>query len=207
MIDERIESLLWSELDGSLTEEDRRRLEERLADDGEAVKVREELVLLHEGLAHLPPAQVPRELRPRIREALASRPSPARESFVGSVRAAFGSLSFSQARFAYLVAGLVAGAAISLLVAGGFDTPAGVERGLLYGTANVDHEEWLELDLPAGIGTVRLRREASGLVAFSEGVFDLQIEQATDGSVTVVVSQEGRKRYERRLAPEEIPGS
>ena len=63
-MDERLEALLWEELEGKLSTEDRRLLEDRLAGDGEARAARERLSRLNEELSGLEAVSPPPELRP-----------------------------------------------------------------------------------------------------------------------------------------------
>jgi anti-sigma factor RsiW len=208
-MDERLEELLWLEIEGGLSADERKLLEQRLADDAAARSARTRLAALNEQLSGMGSVEPPAELRSRIHRALGSHESRASESFVGRLRAAFDAFPVGRARFAYLVAGIFTGVVISLLLSDGFDATTPVDRGALYGAAAVGGQEWLELELPDEAGVVRLRREGGELTAVlsSRRALVLTLDRAGDGSVALEVMSEDGPVLERTIDWSEIPGS
>ncbi len=97
---ERLESLVWESLDGTITAEERADLEQHIERHPEARELQREIEKLAEQLDGLGRAAPPENLRPRIAAALQEVPAPTREtqpvsSFVslGGVAAAVGCLA------------------------------------------------------------------------------------------------------------------
>ena len=63
MTPERLEALLWERIDGVISEDDRRELEDHLAADSDATRFAEEVADLNDRLAEAPMASPPEGLR------------------------------------------------------------------------------------------------------------------------------------------------
>jgi len=173
---ERLESLVWGSLDGTITAEERADLEKYIARHPEARELRREIEKLAERLDGMGRAAPPENLRPRITAALQEVPTPTREtppvsSFVPSVASRQRSVAWLP-----LAASLLVGVAVGYLLQPGAGISVARSRaaGAMTSTSPKFAARKVEIDLGEGSGTIVVGPRAGG------AAISIELVSATD---------------------------
>jgi len=182
---ERLESLVWESLDGTITAEERADLEEHIERHPEARELQREIEKLAEQLDGLGRAAPPESLRPRIAAALQAVPAPTREtqpvsSFVPAVASKQRSIAWLP-----LAASLLVGVAVGYLLQPG--AGLSVDRSRAAGAMTSTSPEFaarkVEIDLGDRAGTIVVGPHAGGAA--------ISIELATATELEIVLEAAG----------------
>ncbi len=158
---ERLESLVWESLDGTITAEERADLEQHIERHPEARELQHEIEKLAERLDGLGRSAPPENLRPRIAAALEGASAPIREtqpvsSFVPSVASRPRSVAWLP-----LAASLLVGVAVGYLLQPGAGVSVDRSRavGAMTTTSPGPASRKLEIDLGERVGSMAVGRQ------------------------------------------------
>jgi ferric-dicitrate binding protein FerR (iron transport regulator) len=168
-----LQRLAWQRIDGTITTEDRERLEEAMVADPEARRRFDELCRLSDELALAEQVEPPAELRPRIDRALLNAsPSWRRQSAIATL---------PKRRLLYAAAGLVLGVVVGrlLIPAPPIEGPRATGAMVPLVERSVDA---LAIELGDGAGTVALSAAGSRWTA--------EVALHRDAEVELVLSAE-----------------
>jgi hypothetical protein len=188
MIDQRMDELMWLEIEGKISNADREALHRYLESNGEARSYFNDILRMADLFARTGEVEPPRELRGRILSALekAAQPRAEEPGFAGRLGALFSPRPVWRYA-AVCAAGIVLGILGYHLVQNGGGSSEPVDIKHFYGSIAAGDTglaaPGVEIDLPVAKGTLAVRRNDSGVLS------DLTVESA--GDIEIVFEYEG----------------
>lgn len=181
---ERLESLMWEFLDGTITADERADLEAHVERHPEAREFQREIEKLAEQLDGLGRAAPPENLRPRIAAALQEVPAPTREPQPVSSFAPPMAPQRRSVAWLPLAASLLVGVAVGYLLQPGAGLSVDRSRaaGAMTSTAPGFATHTLEIDLGERAGTMVVRPLADG------AAISIELVSATDLEIVLEVA-------------------
>lgn len=159
----QLERLVWEQIDGTLSTEDRTRLEAFLASHPEAEAVRRQIVATADLLGAVAPVPPPPALPDDIARLLAARPAPrARRAFWRELGHEVLAPRW-RARLAWATVGVCAGVALTVLLVADFGRSGEGDVSRFYGAMHVQ-PQGLAIELPESLGRVVLQRRGTSLI-------------------------------------------
>jgi hypothetical protein len=182
-----LERLLWEQAEGTISAEDRSRLDAELASDPTAERQRRGVKAVAELLTSVGEVTPPPSLHARIETALAARPRPRpRFSFTAMINEVL--VPQWRVRIAWAVVGLVVGMTATALIVADFGHTSREDISRFYGsmaTLDTAGAAALEVALPDALGTLTLSARDAMLTV------DLEVARPVAGGVAVEVAGAG----------------
>lgn len=162
MSKETYEELMWQDIDGTISPEDRERLQKYLNGDPEARELFEELSRFTRVLGDVEEVDPPSDLHESITRALSRIDRHETDGIVAAIRGFFGSTRHRRLAFA-TAAGFIVGIIGYHFIGNELRRGAQLDPAYLYGTVDfgTDNDGWLDISLDGVNGTVKLRRDKS----------------------------------------------
>ncbi len=178
---DELERLLWEHTEGTISADNRARLDAHLAANPTAEKQRRDVKVIAELLGSVRDIEPPPFLQSRIESAVAARPRPrGRFSWDGTVREMLAPKW--RVRIAWAVAGLVVGVTATALMVADLGRTSREDISRFYGAMALPERTVaaaLEIELPDALGSFALTPRGRGVV------IRLDVTRPVSGGVTV----------------------
>lgn len=181
---ERLETLLWESRDGTITEKNKKELEEHVGNNPEARELQREIELLAERLGELGRVAPPRNLRPQIAEALEELEAPARGTHASSPKIISKTARSRPAFLLPMAASLLVGVAVGFLLQPGAGSSIDVSNaaGAMSTTSAKDSVETWGVALGGRSGSVTVRR------AGGSATIEIELTTETDLEIDLEIA-------------------